>query len=70
MLIGIEDLEWKRVKNASQRPESLFIGAQKSVILACKLCKNGGDKDPTPFAKVVEECEIYNFPIIHLVHFC
>jgi hypothetical protein len=70
MLIGIGDMEWKRVKNASQHQESLFIGAQKSLTLACKLCKNGGEKDPTPFAKVVEECEMYNFPIIHLVHFC
>jgi hypothetical protein len=70
MLIGIRDLKWKRVKKASQRLQSLFIGAQKSVFLACKLCKNGGEKDPTPFAKVVEEYEIYNFPIIHLVHFC
>jgi hypothetical protein len=57
-LIGIGDLEWKRVKNASQRLESLFIAAQKSVILACKLCENGGEKDPTPLAKVVEECKI------------
>jgi hypothetical protein len=57
------------VKNASQRFWVLFIGAQKSVNLACKLCKNGGGKDPTPFAKVVEDYEIYNFPIIHLVHF-
>jgi hypothetical protein len=58
------------VKNASQRPESLFTNAQKTANLACFLCTNGGEKDPVPFAKVVEEYEIYNFPIIHLVHLC
>jgi hypothetical protein len=34
------------------------------------LSKNGGEKDPTPFVKVVEDQEIYNFPIDRLVHFC
>jgi hypothetical protein len=38
--------------------------------LACNLCKNGGEKGPTPFVKVVEDQEIYNFPIDRLVHFC
>jgi hypothetical protein len=52
MLIGIEDLEWKRVKNASQRPESLFIDAQKSVILACKLCKTVEKKTLRPLQKL------------------
>jgi hypothetical protein len=69
MLSGIGDLEWKWVRNASQRLGLLFIGAQKSVILARKLCKNGGEKDPTPFTEVVEEHKIYNFPIHTLVHF-
>jgi hypothetical protein len=69
MLIGIGDLEWKRVKNASQRPESLFIGTHKSVNLTCLLCTNGGEKDPMPFTKVVEQCKIYNFGIQMFAHF-
>jgi hypothetical protein len=36
--------------------------------LACNLCKNGGEKDPTPFVKVVEDQEIYNFGIQMFVH--
>jgi hypothetical protein len=54
MLSGIGDLEWKRVKFAGQRSQALFTGAENFCILACKLCKNGGEKDPTPFMKVVE----------------
>jgi hypothetical protein len=30
---------------------------------------NGGEKDPMPFSKVVEQCKIYNFGIQMLVHF-
>jgi hypothetical protein len=41
-------------ENSSQRPGLLFTGAQKSVILAFKMYKNGGEKDPTPFMLVVE----------------
>jgi hypothetical protein len=33
------------------------------------LCKNGGEKDPTPFVKVVEDQEIYNFGIQMFVHY-
>jgi hypothetical protein len=41
-------------ENSSQRQGLLFTGAQKSVILAFKMYKNGGEKDPTPFMLVVE----------------
>jgi hypothetical protein len=34
MLSGIAGLEWKGVKNSSQRPGLLFIGAQKTTNLA------------------------------------
>jgi hypothetical protein len=69
MLSGISDLKFKYVKNSSQRPWLLFISTKKSVILARKLCKNGGEKDPMPFTEVVEEHKIYNFRIHTLVHF-
>jgi hypothetical protein len=62
-------LEWKYVKKLAQLLELLFIGAQKIATLACNLCKNGGEKDPTPFAKVVEDQEIYNFGIQMFVHY-
>jgi hypothetical protein len=55
MLSGIAGLKCKLVKNASQHWRSPFIGAQKSAILASDLCKNGGEKDPMQFTKVVEE---------------
>jgi hypothetical protein len=70
MLSGNSSLEWKWVKNAGQRLKLLFIGAQKSVILACNLCTNGWEKGHTPFVKVVEDQEIYNFAIHCLDHFC
>jgi hypothetical protein len=54
MLSGIWDFKFKWVKNSSQHPGLLFTNAQKSVILAFKLYKNGVEKDPTPFMKVVE----------------
>jgi hypothetical protein len=54
MLSGIGDLEWKWVRNASQRLGLLFTGAQKTVNLACDLCTTGWEKDPTPIMKVVE----------------
>jgi hypothetical protein len=37
--------------------------------LACFLCTNGGEKDPTPFTKVVEQCKIYNFGIQRFAYF-
>jgi hypothetical protein len=55
MLSGIAGLKCKLVKNAGQRSQALFISAQKSVILARKLCKNGGEKGPTPFVEVAED---------------
>jgi hypothetical protein len=58
------------VKKLGQRLQILFTGVQKTATLACNLCKNGGEKGPTPFVKVVEDQEIYNFPIDRLVHFC
>jgi hypothetical protein len=58
------------VKNASQRFWVLFTGAQKTANLACLLCTIGGEKDPMPFTKVVEQCKIYNFGIETLDHFC
>jgi hypothetical protein len=33
------------------------------------LCTNGGEKDPMPFTKVVEQCKIYNFGIQMFAHF-
>jgi hypothetical protein len=70
MSSGIAGLKRKLVKNSSQRSWSLFIGAQKTAILASKLCKNGWEKGHTPFVKVVEGQEIYNFAIRCLDHFC
>jgi hypothetical protein len=43
------------VKNSSQHFWLLFTSAQKTADLAGNLCKNGGEKDPTPFVEVVEE---------------
>jgi hypothetical protein len=57
------------VKHASQRFWVLFIGAQKIVILACRLCKISGEKGHTPFTKDAEECEVYTFGIHFLEHF-
>jgi hypothetical protein len=54
MLSGIAGLKCKLVKNAGQRSQALFTGTENFCILACELCKNGGEKDPTPFMKVVE----------------
>jgi hypothetical protein len=34
------------------------------------LCTIGGEKDPMPFTKVVEQCMIYNFGVETLDHFC
>jgi hypothetical protein len=70
MLSGIASLEWKWVKNAGQRLKLLFIGTQKSAILACNLCTTGWEKGHTPFVKVVEDQEIFNFAIDCLGHFC
>jgi hypothetical protein len=70
MLSDIASLEWKWVKNAGQCLKLLFIGAQKSAILACNLCTNGWEKGHTPFVKVVEDPKIYNFAIHCLDHFC
>jgi hypothetical protein len=69
MLSGIWNLEWKCVKNASQRFWVLFIGARKPPNWHAICAKNGWEKPHTPFVEVVEGYEIYNFPIIHLVHF-
>jgi hypothetical protein len=57
------------VKKRGQRLELLFISAQKTATLACKLCINGGEKDPTPFVKVAEDQEVYNFGIQMFVHY-
>jgi hypothetical protein len=63
MLSRIGDSKFKRVKNSSRCFWLLFTGAQKTANLACLLCTNGGEKDPTPFTKVVEGCEVHNFGI-------
>jgi hypothetical protein len=55
MLSGIAGFKCKLVKNASQRWRSLFISAQKTANLAPNLCENGGEKDPMPFTKVVDD---------------
>jgi hypothetical protein len=55
MLSGITGLKCKLVKNAGQRPRLLFTRAQKTANLASNLCTIGGEKDPMPFTKVVEE---------------
>jgi hypothetical protein len=70
MLIGIGDLEWKRVNKCKSMPRVTIHRRPKISDLGMQIVQTGGEKDPMPFAKVVEECEIYNFPIIHLVHFC
>jgi hypothetical protein len=57
------------VKKASQHPESLFTGAQETANLAFFLCTNGGEKDPTPFTKVVEQYKIYNFGVQRFAYF-
>jgi hypothetical protein len=54
MLSGIASLEWKWMKNAGQRPGSLFTDAQKTTNLACDLCTIGGEKHRTTFLEVVE----------------
>jgi hypothetical protein len=54
MLSGIASLEWKWVKNAGQRPGSLFNNAQKTANLACDFCTIGGAKHHTAFLEVVE----------------
>jgi hypothetical protein len=41
MLSGVASLDWKGVKNSSQRPGLLFTGAQKTASLASNLCENG-----------------------------
>jgi hypothetical protein len=69
MLSGIGDLERKCVKKLGQCPWVLFTGAQKTTNLACLLCTIGGEKDPMPFTKVVDQCKIYNFGIQMFVHF-
>jgi hypothetical protein len=43
---------------------------QKTANLASLLCTIGGEKDPMPFTKVVEQCMIYNFGVETLDHFC
>jgi hypothetical protein len=47
-----------------------WFEVQKTANLAPNLCKNGGEKDPMPFTKVVEDWEIYNFAIHRLGHLC
>jgi hypothetical protein len=70
MLSGITGLKCKLVKNASQRWRPLFTGAQKTANLAYDLCTIGWEKGHTPFVKVVEGQEIYNFAFHYLDHFC
>jgi hypothetical protein len=44
-----------------RRPENSNLGMQ--------FVQKGGEKDPTPFVKVVEDQEIYNFGIQMFVHY-
>jgi hypothetical protein len=69
MLSGIWDLEWKCVKKLGQRFWSLFIGAQKTMMLAFHLWNNDWEKHPRAFLEVVEGYEMYSFGIHCLEHF-
>jgi hypothetical protein len=48
-------------------PCSPNLSGIKSLAAIC--VKNHGEKHHKAFVKVVEDSEIYNFPIHHLVHF-
>jgi hypothetical protein len=69
MLSGIWDLKPKLVKNAGQRLQALFTGAEFSAKFHCILCKIHWSKPYTAFVKVVEGQLIYNFGIDCLWHF-
>jgi GDP-D-mannose dehydratase len=49
------------VVTVHQRSENSQVGMH--------FCTNGGEKDPTPLVKVVEDQEIYNFGIQVFVHY-
>jgi hypothetical protein len=69
MLSGIRNLDWKCVKNASQRLQTLFIKAEFSAGFHCILCKIHWSKPYTAFVKIVEGQLIYSFGIDCLWHF-
>jgi hypothetical protein len=69
MMNGISNFEWKRMKNLVNCQQLLFTRTEWHSKFGSNLCEIRWEKHHRAFVKVVEDSEIYNFPIHHLVHF-
>jgi hypothetical protein len=69
MLGGIADSKCKMVKNATQRLDLRFIGAEKIMMFPWSSCKIGGSKAYRAFVKLVEGSVVSKFGIETFVQF-
>jgi hypothetical protein len=69
MLGGIADSKCKMVKNASQRLDLRFTGADKILKFPGSSCKIGGSKPHRAFIKLVDGSVVSKFGIQTFVQF-